>query len=419
MIRVNLSPRPAIGQPHRQAGFSLVEMLVALAAMTEVMVVVLVLFDLNDRMARVETQTSEMQQSQRISQQEVVRLVRMAGRGGLQHAQAIEVTSNAADDAKIGDSDSPDVEEGTDVLTLRGVYTSPVFFAKFDDETSFSLDEGAKVGTIKLESVSPTDFPQPLDVFKEMTEGDFSANNPRPEALLLVTPTSPDVYAVVQVKSVQQEDDWAKATITFSIDPDFGKNASYLAMSCCGSTSSSPAFPSQMTNVWSVGVLEEYRMYVRATTLVEDRPDTEETTRLSRARFYPNTDDPWDGEQDNLTVDIADFVTDLQVALAIDADRSGTIAKNDDLTADEWLFNTLLGSDPEERTGPFETAPVHWVRITTVARSSRPVRDYVAPPIDLIEDRVYDELELPSFADVDVRRYRRRQLTTTVDLRNL
>jgi hypothetical protein len=45
---------------------------------------------------------------------------------------------------------------------------------------------------------------------------------------------------------------------------------------------------------------------------------------------------------------------------------------------------------------------------------------YVSPPIDAIEDHVYDEPDTPADnAELADRRYRRRQVQSVVDFRNL
>src|SRR5829696_4169142 len=71
-----------------QAGFTLVELLVTLAITVLLMVAVLATFDFNGRIARVQTNVADMQQSLRISQDDLVRMVRMAGRGNLPPSDA-------------------------------------------------------------------------------------------------------------------------------------------------------------------------------------------------------------------------------------------------------------------------------------------------------------------------------------------
>jgi hypothetical protein len=60
------------------------------------------------------------------------------------------------------------------------------------------------------------------------------------------------------------------------------------------------------------------------------------------------------------------------------------------------------------------------VRLTFLGQAGRPDRQYIAPAIASIEDRVYAEDQVPTSADEIVeRRYRRRLLQSVIDLRNL
>jgi hypothetical protein len=64
------------------------------------------------------------------------------------------------------------------------------------------------------------------------------------------------------------------------------------------------------------------------------------------------------------------------------------------------------------------------VRLTTLARTSRPDPSYRAPDFDatagtdLVEDHDYDQAPASQFKNVDNRKFRRRALTTIVDMRN-
>src|SRR5262245_12255444 len=72
--------RPA---SNSEAGFTLAEMLVALAVTAILLIGVLFTFDFNSRVARAQSNVSDLQQSLRVAQDDMIRLVRMTGRGSL------------------------------------------------------------------------------------------------------------------------------------------------------------------------------------------------------------------------------------------------------------------------------------------------------------------------------------------------
>ena len=65
------------------------------------------------------------------------------------------------------------------------------------------------------------------------------------------------------------------------------------------------------------------------------------------------------------------------------------------------------------------------MRITTIARTQRPRSQLPAPDFDAtvgtdrIEDHDYDQAPSNQFKTLDARKYRRRMLTTIVDMRNI
>src|SRR6185436_4237235 len=121
-------PQPSlrIPKPRRgSAGFTLVELLVSLAVTAVLILGVLATFDFSSRMNRVQMNVADMQQSLRIAQSEMVKVGRMAGRGGLPANFAVQLTNNVASGTKLITTEaSTEVLEGTDVLTLRGVFDS-------------------------------------------------------------------------------------------------------------------------------------------------------------------------------------------------------------------------------------------------------------------------------------------------------
>ena len=100
----------------------------------------------------------------------------------------------------------------------------------------------------------------------------------------------------------------------------------------------------------------------------------------------------------------------------------GAVAKNED----EWLFNVAADvdgdGDPVEaaKWNPAFGAPaLAYVRVTTIARTDRRDLDYLAPLLVKSEDKNFEESPNDVFNTVPERRFRRRQLQTVVDMRNL
>jgi hypothetical protein len=160
--------------------------------------------------------------------------------------------------------------------------------------------------------------------------------------------------------------------------------------------------------------------------------------RLVKARFYPNTEVPHVSDPE-FGAEVSDNILDLQLALGIDADGDGTIeegtvgsgpseevAEGAGKAEDEWLFNNAGDvdgdGDPAEATkwNPGTGAPaLAYVRVTTIARTDRRDLDYMAPLLVESEDKDFSESPFDVFNTLGERRFRRRQLQTVVDMRNL
>jgi hypothetical protein len=201
----------------------------------------------------------------------------------------------------------------------------------------------------------------------------------------------------------------------------------------------SNGFPTTLRNVANVALLEEYRYYVREEHVVAGDDSTDYAPRLVKARFYPNTEVPHVSDPEFGT-EVSDNILDLQLALGIDADGDGTIEEGTDGTGpreeipegtlgkdeDEWLFN-IAGDvdgdgDPAEATkwNPGTGTPaLAYVRVTTIARTDRRDLEYMAPLLVTSEDKDFSESPFDVFNTLGERRFRRRQLQTVVDMRNL
>lgn len=390
--------------PRRRGGFSLVELLVSMAVGALLLTGVLAAFNLNSRLARVQTQIADMQQSIRVSQWDMTRITRMTGRGGLpaaieydatdeaMKALALEIRNNVGNDTQIGGADSPDVVPGTDVLTVRGVFSSPIYQVNLDGG---GVSPDLPTGSVTVSFLSPASVEQDLEPLAEAVN---DAEGGETDALILVSSVG-TAYAVVELTGGTVTSGGGQ-TVTVQLDyaqSGGARTDDYLALTVGGE------FPEAMTQVAYVGLLEEYRYYIR------DDPDGSD--RLSRARFYPGTDDP---HVTNPTAqeDIADGVIDLQVAFGIDRDSNGVF---DDDT--EWLWDEA-DDDPSDLA--WQGKRPFYLRVNTLARTNRPDPKYLDPAFAFVEDHDYGEPDKPTSPEEILQRsYRRKLLRNTVDLRNL
>lgn len=406
-----------LGRPGRhsgEAGFTLAELLVSLAVSLFLILSVLTMFEANARISRVQSDVADMQQNQRIAQFDMIRHAQMAGRGGLPMGGiptglAVAVRNNVGIDEHISlvDDDTPEVLDATDVLTVRGVFSSPIYQINFANPANFVLNGPAGAptdGTLMVSNVSTTGIPMDLKPLADAIAED------RPEALILVSPLNDQTYAVVELDPsnsvVDDPDNPTQINLAFVVEGGTYTDE-YAALSPGG------AYPPGLNNAAYLGILEEYRFYVR-----EIRAGGELIPTLMRARTYPGTEAPYAGSAANWTVEIAENVFDLQVAYGIDTDGDGVVLNGSldpdgDPANDEWLFNH---PNDQVNNPAWATGAPFYLRLTNLVRTDRPDRRHLAPVMLSIEDHDYGT----SFLNQEEERaYRRRTLVTTVDLRNL
>ncbi len=410
------------GFTRRQAGFTLAELLVAAGVTAILLLGVLALFDFNNRVARVQTHVADMQQSLRVAQYDMVRLVRMTGRGGLPAAEATGATPRhlptgiavqMLDDAPantriLAGDDETLVLAGSDVLTVRGVFTSSIYQVNTVDPATFSLSPLPPAvptqGTVVINDTSPTGVSQPLQSLQEAI-----AEN-KPEALLLVSALDDGIFAVVELNPSTSSVVGGVATLSFNITGGTYTTA-FQALSRGG------GFPTQLRSVAYVGLLEEYRFYIREKHAVDGDATSDLTPRLARARMIPGTAVAYRNDPSNATVDIADNIRDLQVALGIDLNGDRVITDAGTAT-DEWLgnhANDLANPALWEGVAPNRPPNVYYIRVSTLGQTDRRDPDYQAPLLVALENRTYDSTVNSRVS----RMYRRRALQTVIDLRNL
>lgn len=386
--------RPVQRFDSQQLGFTQIELLVTLVVAVIVLAGALQLFESSVRMSREQIHVADMQQSVRVAQHEIVRYVRMAGRGGLPRQHAVLVRNAAAADANIavGDATSPSVLEDSDVLILRGVFSAPLYQTNPAAGGLVVTLDTPTTGTVTVTNPSPTGVPQDLASLEE------AVREARPEAILLVSGLGESIYAVVELVPGQSDASLYPESVTLG----------FRAIEAFDAISAGGAFDPNLQTAAHVGILEEQRFYIREEYAAVGG---DLTPHLARDRFYPNTETI---HPDSPGI-VADNLLDLQIALGVDVDGNGSVDEStppDD--TDEWQGN-------HEDDGVLsETAPLYYVRVSTLARTDRRDLDYISPPIASIEDHAYGEPELPSaLGDILDRRFRRRLLIGTVELRNL
>lgn len=434
-----------------ERGFTLIEMVISLAVMLQIMVATFLVFESNRRLSQVQTATAEMQQSLRIGQHDMVRLLRMGGRGGLplqDPNQAIatpeppipfglallvrnDIGSN--EHIVVANTTSPRVMEGTDVLTVRGALNSPVYILDRDKPNTagtrgFTLNADGVSGSVEVCWQVAAGLRQDLDVLVNLVDATQPGFTFRPESLIMVSSFDDRKYAVVELVAgstlnasntcvaIDADDDGAvdDTGVTLNFISEGGVHTpAYNQISPGGDTTAEiqarlAEFVSE--GISYIGVLEEYRYYVR------DEADSPANTHeiqsvLTRSRFYPNTDNPYPNIANfaSLKVDIAENVFDLQIAIGFDTDGDGD-ADEGPSSSDEWIFND---EGDVQLNGVLQS-----MRISTLVRTDRPDNKYEAPILVGLEDRLYGTGATSAINSDEARKYRRRILRSDVSLRN-
>ena len=410
-----------------QAGFTLAEMLVVLAVTAILLLGVLFTFDFNSRVARAQTNVSDLQQSLRIAQDDLARMVRMTGRGNLPLAAppnmplpqgfALAVRNKVPNgQLMLAGEDATRILPDTDVLTVRGVF-GPLYYVNVSGSATFDNPNNPTSGTLVISDESPGVAKQDLGPIKNaITTG-------TPEAILLVAAQSDEVRAVVELNPSGSSVAEHQVVISFRITGDT-RSLDYLKLSTGG------AFQKAVQNVNFAGILEEHRYYIREEHAIAGDLTSDLTPKLSKARFYPGTTEIYKGDRGNARLDLADNIADLQVSLAFDTATGGSgfpLTETADGANDDWLFNNS-GDDanlPVWQALP----PIQYVRLMTLARSDRRDPAYQAPllvsdpkqpavlPGGRLEDHVYTTSH--PFNSYASRMYRWQTLRTVIDLRNL
>jgi len=421
-----------------EAGFTMVELAVTMIVLVEIALATLLLFDASGKIGKAQLQVADMQQALRIGQYEIVKFVRMAGRGELPVTNkpgatlsanlfagtslalrnnvpvASGVIAGQAPTDPPGTLTNPRVFAGTDVLTVRGVFSTPLYQINYTDPKAFTFNKVTGTGTITISSTSPTGVPQPFDSINAPGSFADALGNRRPEALILVSALDDTIYGVAQL-------DPSNSSITGSAPSQTAQLSFTTANVGNVPLSANGVFPAGLKSVAYVGILEEYRFYVREVHAKPSDLSTELNPRLSRARFYAGSDNPWNGDVTNLYQDIAEGVLDLQIALGFDLNGDGVVTDNGG-GSDEVLFNSPADSVASAPWSPLPSPfpPLLYIRVDVLARTNRHDVQYRAPLIASIEDHVYNQSPTNAWDpnspfELDMRR---RWSQTVVGIRN-
>ena len=285
-------------------------MLVAFGLTVAVSSFALFLFSLHQRLARSQLETQAAQHAQRAVQRELRHALRNAGRGGLIHElpgasslpnRAIEIEHEVEEGHPVG---SRTALAGTDVLTVRGVIHGPLYWV---DDYSFEAATGR--GRVRVRAETGTGFRQPLEMLQD-------AGRAGDDALILISGQDPSVHAVARIREVDSSGRGRGRVLDVLFDSDSSGGpipAAYLALSSGGGWPSA-----QMTSVTRVGVLEEWRFYVRP-------PDASspQGSQFAMARVYPGTEIAWGRRNSNLNQAIADHIVDFEAVIEEGGDDSG------------------------------------------------------------------------------------------------
>ncbi len=457
---------PNLNSP--QSGFTLFEVLIALAMTVLLMVGALGLFDAMNKLTRVQTNVSNVQQTLRVTQTDLVHHLRMAGRGGLAarlnsalpvatsyrgvNLDALELRTNLGDNGSprliSSTAGAPSALQGSDMLIVRGVFDTPLYQIRQshdlvlqDDSLADVAPENAVRGIVTVcadgDGIAQTLTPLTQLIADSEREPMVLVNRVNQSQMVVVEANFGSADSVAfndpTVCPAPGANNGLGVRIEFYIRRAGTSNPAAAELDTYRQLSSDPSLatlPSTMRSAVQIGILEEYRYYLQE--------DSTGTANLERARMIPGTEILWRRDLDSTQI-FADNILDLQVALGFDTllgncpgtdcsfdadiDHTGLddlIYESPDGDDDDWLFNSS-SDDPTDAVwqtgaGVAANAPdLHLVRLSLIGRTEGADPYYTAPDLDDLEDSDYDGRDLNNWPAT---RFRRRQLQTVVELRN-
>lgn len=372
----------------------------------------------------------DLQQNRRGAEREISRSLMLAGRGGLPAGRtlpttippdsvpyrlpsgiALRVENNITAERRILSSgpSSPRVAAGTDILTIRAVRGDIYRLGK----DALSRDSAEAVTgrlTVKRDG-------QDLSELEEL----LAANHP--EALVIGSAADFDTYGVALLDTTGSTITSDQIVLAFSFyEPDNPNSQGDNPSKIYAELGPDGLFPIELfrQGAATVGILTELRFYIRHQEKSEVTPGEDSTDRLSRAEVFPGLERAYQDNEENLAVDIAYGIVDLQIALGFDTPQGGTLGDGSGLLTstdgknDDWLFNAEDEAADDPNFANLSPWALKEVEIWLLARAPWPDRQHFSPAIDRLGDR--RSLELNTDA---ARRYRRALVNWRTQLRNL
>ena len=288
-----------------QSGFSLMELVVTMMILTIVTMASLTLVDTGQKVTHSQTGIAELQNNQRVAQQELVGMLAMAGVGGLPegidpslggsdttgvfpNGLALAVTNNVEPGTTIGgDPSTPGVIEGSDVLTLRGAFQTPPLF--IEPQQPLVLDEDGRV-EIVVSSAVDAGVNQDLEGLRRELEAATAVDARWPEAFILRDRYNPGAFAVFELDpaaTVPGDTGDPTLTVGLILSSDSSKQhfANEYGRMILGTTLLQGAGGAQVTLpdgtdvqlprvIGTIGLLQEYRFYLRQAWEVTGDPNS-------------------------------------------------------------------------------------------------------------------------------------------------
>ncbi len=381
---------------HIEAGFTLIEAMVALLLLTLIIGAFLVMMNTFSGLVKIQGNIADTTENMRYTMAALVRVTRMAGTGGLPIIYpnaggnltplAVDVANNVAAStaftSAISNSNwtaiaSRPAVAGTDVLRIRGVMTSPQY-----DVFGGNFNQPINPTYVDIPETSPwtTD---PLDPFyNDMSQPANPSGKPFLISLQFPMDIAPSIgglrkyaaYRIVEATNVASSGTSPNEVQRFTFDDSVYSNFNSLGD---GSVPSSQVF--------SCGYLDDFIFYVAENNFGEPS--------LYRLRIDDSAAGPFTAEE------LVPNVSNFQVALGCDLNIDGSLTDN------EWFLSEGNAAAPSAD----QFAGLREVRLSVVSRTQDPDRNWTA------------DAEMPENAanlSGDDLLYRYRTITVRVALRS-